>query len=60
MSAPIPDRVEVPAHSDTWMRGDRYGIILSRYVYGGVDRVRVRMDSGTVLRFPAAMVTFVR
>lgn len=61
MSAPVPDRVEVPAHTDTWMRGDRFGTILSRYTFKGVDRVRVKMDkSGDVLRYPATMVTFVR
>lgn len=61
MSAPVPDRIEAPAHTDAWMRGDRYGTILSRYTFGGEDRVRVRMDkSGDVLRFPATLVTYVR
>lgn len=46
----VDDRVELPAHVDRWMRGDRYGTVveISR------SRVHVRMDrSRDVLRVNA-------
>lgn len=42
------DRVEIPPHTDAWMRGDRYGEVTQ--VSG--DNVKVLMDkSGKTLRF---------
>lgn len=44
------DRVEAPAHTDAWMRGDRYGEVTQ--VSG--DNVKVLMDkSGKTLVFKA-------
>jgi hypothetical protein len=44
------DRVEIPAHTDAWMRGDRYGEVVQ--VSG--DHVKVLMDkSGKILTFRA-------
>lgn len=44
------DRVEIPPHTDAWMRGDRYGEVVQ--VSG--DNVKVLMDkSGKTLRFKA-------
>jgi hypothetical protein len=44
----MAERVEIPAHADAWMRGDRYGEVVARS--GGT--VKVKMDkSGKTLRF---------
>lgn len=44
------DRVEIPAHTDSWMRGDRFGTVVAL----GPVYARVYMDrSGAVLRFRA-------
>lgn len=53
----VGQRVEIPAHYDSWMRGDRFG---------AVERIttrtlHVRMDrSGRVVRVPLADVEYVR
>lgn len=44
----VGTRVEAAPHTDTWMRGDRFGAV----TYVGRTHYRVRMDrSGRELRF---------
>lgn len=45
---PVGTRVELPPHTDTWMRGDRYGAVVG----GTTGRaVRIRLDmSGRIIR----------
>ena len=54
-------RVQIPAYSDRWMRGDRYGEVtgtIQRRVYKPsgtvvVDMYRIKLDkSGNTVRFP--------
>lgn len=53
-----PRRVQIPAYSDRWMMGDRFGEIVKvtrRKGLGGflVDVAHVKLDiSGKVCRFP--------
>ena len=49
-AAMIDKRVEIPVHSDQWMRGDRYGRVV--HVYRGGKMVRVELDSGYSIRLP--------
>lgn len=44
----LEHRVQVPAYTDRWMRGDRFGELMSVSRKGVA---RVRMDSGKVCRF---------
>lgn len=56
----IGKRVQIPAHTDRWMRGDRYGEIVSNYETLTANVVRVKMDrSGQTVTFYADDVTFV-
>jgi fructose 1,6-bisphosphatase len=49
MAQVFDNRVQVPAYTDRWMRGDRYGELLSVNSKGVA---RVKMDiSGKVCRF---------
>lgn len=48
METVLDNRVQVPAYTDRWMRGDRYGELISVNCQGVA---RVRMDSGKVCRF---------
>ena len=49
-------RVQIPAYTDRWMMGDRYGEVISSYVmdageHEGEEIARVRLDkSGKVVR----------
>jgi hypothetical protein len=62
-------RVEIPAHTDSWMRGDRYGEIVSTTArpqktpggFAGIKCVgRVKMDkSGKVMKFDLDDLNFV-
>jgi hypothetical protein len=54
-------RVQIPAYSDHWMRGDRYGEVtgtVKRWVYKPIGTVAVQMyrikldKSGKTVRFP--------
>lgn len=48
-------RVQVPAWSDAWMKGDRYGEVAG---FGRGDIVKIKMDkSGKTLRFAQSDVT---
>ena len=49
-------RVQIPAYTDRWMRGDRFGEVVKRIpaAPGERDKYRVRLDkSGTVRTFIA-------
>lgn len=52
----MADRVEIPAYTDRWMMGDRYGEVVSAYVmedgpHEGEEIARVKLDkSGKVVR----------
>lgn len=47
------DRIEIAPHLDEWVRGDRYGVVLSVTK----DRARVRLDrSGRILRLDRDLV----
>ncbi|MEU9405531.1 hypothetical protein AB0E08_07490 [Streptomyces sp. NPDC048281] len=47
-------RVQVPPHTDTWMRGDRFGEIVKT----GRKYDHVKMDkSGRTLKFPKGTCT---
>lgn len=48
METILDNRVQVPAYTDRWMRGDRYGELISVNTKGVA---RVKMDSGKVCRF---------
>lgn len=37
-------RVEIPAYTDRWMMGDRYGEIVRTFRRGDVEYVEVRLD----------------
>ena len=53
-------RVEIPAHTDTWMRGDRYGEIQGLDASRNGECVRVRLDkSGRVVSYPLDSLSFV-
>lgn len=62
-------RVEIPAHTDAWMRGDRYGVIVDttarpQRTPGGFAGIKcgakVQMDkSGRTLRFDLDALAFV-
>ena len=58
----VGHRVELHPSTDAWMRGDRYGAIVSfaRSTPGGlVDTARIKMDkSGRTLRAPIADIRF--
>lgn len=49
-------RVQIPAYTDRWMMGDRYGVIVGTYVmedgeHEGEEIARVKLDkSGKVAR----------
>lgn len=50
------NRVEIPAYTDRWMMGDRYGVVLGAFVmddgpHEGEEIARVKLDkSGKVVR----------
>lgn len=45
-------RVEIPAYTDSWMRGDRYGEVV--HIYKGGHVYRVELDkSGKSIRVQA-------
>lgn len=52
----MTERVQIPAYTDRWMMGDRYGEIVGTYVmeegeHEGEEIARVRLDkSGKVVR----------
>jgi hypothetical protein len=47
---PVGARVQAAPHTDVWMQGDRFGVV----VYVGRTHYRVKMDrSGRTLRFAA-------
>lgn len=47
-------RVQIPAYTDRWMMGDRYGEVTDRGWYLGQWCYRVKLDkSGKTLRFIA-------
>lgn len=51
-------RVEVPAHTDDWMRGDRFGVVV-RYVKR-TGMTWVRLDkSGAQHRYPDTELRYV-
>lgn len=53
-------RVEVPPHSDHWMRGDRYGALVNTRWVGQTEYGYVRLDkSGKTVRFLASDLTLV-
>ncbi len=49
-------RVQIPAYTDRWMMGDRYGVVVGTYVmeqgeHEGEEIARVKLDkSGKVVR----------
>ena len=53
-------RVEIPAYTDAWMRGDRYGEIIQTFRHWQMKRqgmskpvVHVKLDkSGKIVRLP--------
>ena len=52
----VGDRVEVAPHTDTWMRGDRYGEVVSF----GKRLVAVKFDrSGRTMNLHPVVLTFV-
>jgi hypothetical protein len=54
--SPIVQRVEIPAYTDAWMSGDRYGIL----VKVTKTKARVKMDrSGRIRKFPRDDVQYV-
>jgi hypothetical protein len=53
----IGERVELHPGTDAWMRGDRYGEIVAVVErHGRVTCVRVRLDSGRVVRLDPSRV----
>ncbi len=56
-------RVEIPAHADMWMRGDRYGIVVdvtSASLNSRTGTVKVRLDkSGFIREFQPASLTVI-
>lgn len=44
MKALVGTRVEIPAHYDLWMRGARFGKIVSAHHGRGTPYLRVQMD----------------
>lgn len=58
----VGTRVQIPAWTDRWMRGDRYGVIVTRPHRGGKPSMLgtwfVRMDrSGRVVGFGSDSLT---
>ena len=50
----IGKRVQVPVWTDTWMKGDRYGLIVRESTIKGEVFAHVRLDkSGRTKRFRA-------
>jgi hypothetical protein len=45
------ERVQIPAYTDAWMRGDRYGTIES-YTRQGMARVRLDKSGNVMLCEP--------
>ena len=44
----VGDRVALCPSTDSWMRGDKYGEVIS---LSRGERVRVKLDSGRIVRF---------
>lgn len=45
-------RVQIPAYTDRWMMGDRYGDLVKTTTYRGTEYAHVKLDkSGRVMRF---------
>jgi hypothetical protein len=52
----VGDRVEIAPHTDTWMRGDRYGTVAAL----GRRLVAVKFDrSGRTMNLHPSVLTFV-
>lgn len=44
-------RVQIPAYTDRWMMGDRYGELVKTTVYRGQEYAHVKLDvSGKTVR----------
>jgi hypothetical protein len=61
----MTSRVEIPAYTDRWMMGDRFGEVLGSYVmqegeHEGSEILRVKLDvSGRVARVVADDCRFI-
>lgn len=53
-------RVQIPAYTDRWMMGDRYGDLVKTTRYRGQEYAHVLLDkSGRVMKFILADCTIV-
>jgi hypothetical protein len=55
----LGDRVEFAPHTDIWMRGDRFGIVIGLKIAGS-SLVRVRLDTSNAVVVLPGILTLVR